>query len=82
MSYQAHVTDVAYCYDGSFAGFLCCVFESYARREIPAEVCPPEEGGSRAGAAGRTGEGLHHNGLSLHGGRQGSDAAALCTALF
>ena len=44
MSYQAHVTDVAYCYDGSFAGFLCCVFESYARREIPAEVCPPEEG--------------------------------------
>ena len=101
MSYQAHVTDVAYCYDGSFAGFLCCVFESYARREIPAEVCPPEEGqlnffgardiptdpqraagGSRAGAAGRTGEGLHHNGLSLHGGRQGSDAAALCTALL
>ena len=44
MSYQAHVTDMAYCYDGSFAGFLCCVFESYARREIPAEVCPPEEG--------------------------------------
>ena len=44
MSYQAYVTDVAYCYDGSFAGFLCCVFESYARREIPAEVCPPEEG--------------------------------------
>ena len=44
MSYQAHVTDVAYCYDGSFAGFLCCVFESYARRRYPAEVCPPEEG--------------------------------------
>ena len=33
----------SYCYDGSFAGFLCCVFESYARKEIPAEVCPPEE---------------------------------------
>ncbi len=44
MSYQAHVTDTAYCYDGSFAGFLCCVFESYARKEIPAEVCPPKEG--------------------------------------
>ena len=44
MSYEAHVTDTAYCYDGSFAGFLCCVFESYARKEIPAEVCPPEEG--------------------------------------
>ena len=43
MSYEAHVTDTAYCYDGSFAGFLCCVFESYARKEIPAEVCPPEE---------------------------------------
>ena len=39
MSYEAHVTDTAYCYDGSFAGFLCCVFESYARKEIPAEVC-------------------------------------------
>ena len=44
MSYEAHVTDVAYCYDGSFAGFLCCIFESYARKEIPAEVCPPDEG--------------------------------------
>ena len=44
MSYTANVTDTAYCYDGSFAGFLCCVFESYTRKEIPAEVCPPEEG--------------------------------------
>ena len=44
MSYEAHVTDVAYCYDGSFAGFLCCIFESYARREIPSEVCPSDEG--------------------------------------
>lgn len=44
MSYTAHVTDVAYCYDGSFAGFLCCIFESYTRKEIPSEVCPPEEG--------------------------------------
>ncbi len=35
MSYQAHVTDVAYCYDGSFAGFLCCVFESYAWQRDP-----------------------------------------------
>lgn len=52
MSYQAYVTDVAYCYDGSFAGFLCCVFESYARREIPAEVCPPEEGQLNFSACG------------------------------
>ncbi len=35
MSYEAHVTDTAYCYDGSFAGFLCCVFESYARTRDP-----------------------------------------------
>lgn len=44
MPYEANVTDVAYRYDGSFAGFLCCVFESYARHEIPSEVCSPEEG--------------------------------------
>ena len=44
MSYQAHVTDTAYHYDGSYAGFLCCIFESFARREIPAAVCPPQEG--------------------------------------
>ena len=30
--------DVVYLYDGGFDGFLCCVFESYARREIPAEI--------------------------------------------
>ena len=53
MSYEAHVTDTAYCYDGSFAGFLCCVFESYARKEIPAEVCPPEEGQLNSSARGR-----------------------------
>lgn len=44
MPYQADVTDLAYCYDGSFQGFLCCIFESYARRELPAAVLPPEEG--------------------------------------
>lgn len=30
--------DIVYRYDGSFEGLLCCVFESYARREIPAEI--------------------------------------------
>lgn len=44
MPYTANVTDTAYCYDGSFPGFLCCIFESYARKEIPAAVLPPEEG--------------------------------------
>lgn len=27
-----------YVYDGSFDGLLCCVFESYAARELPADV--------------------------------------------
>ena len=27
--------DVIYFYDGSFKGFLSCVFESYAHKEIP-----------------------------------------------
>lgn len=44
MPYQAHVSDTAYCYDGSFAGFLCCIFESYTRCEIPSAVLGPMEG--------------------------------------
>lgn len=44
MSYPAYVTDRAYSYDGSFPGFLCCVFESFQNREIPSAVLPPEEG--------------------------------------
>lgn len=31
-------TAIAYSYDGSFDGLLCCVFESYDRREIPADI--------------------------------------------
>lgn len=30
--------DVIYCYDGSFDGLLCCVFESFVRREAPVGV--------------------------------------------
>lgn len=44
MSYQAAVKDVSYCYDGSFQGFLCCVFESFSQKEIPVAVLPPAEG--------------------------------------
>ena len=29
---------VGYAYDGTFEGFLCCVFESFARRETPLEI--------------------------------------------
>lgn len=31
-----------YHYDGSFAGFLCCVFESYDKKELPLDIEPPE----------------------------------------
>jgi hypothetical protein len=33
-------TDMIYCYDGSFDGLLCCVFESYEKGEIPLDVLP------------------------------------------
>lgn len=29
---------IAYCYDGSFDGLLCCVFESYEKNELPMDV--------------------------------------------
>lgn len=32
--------DVIYYYDGSFQGFLSCVFDSYAYKEIPAGIYP------------------------------------------
>lgn len=36
--------DLIYRYDGSFEGFLCCVFESFQRREIPMDIRPEGEG--------------------------------------
>ena len=35
--------DIIYCYDGSFEGFLCCVFDSYANREVPIAICRDED---------------------------------------
>ena len=35
---------VAYSYDGSFSGFLCCVFVSWRRRGIPCAVCRDDAG--------------------------------------
>ncbi|NLM50924.1 MAG: DNA metabolism protein [Clostridiaceae bacterium] len=32
---------LAYKYDGSFGGFLCCVFESYEKKEIPMMIISP-----------------------------------------
>lgn len=36
--------EVIYLYDGSFEGFLCCVFDSYAHKEIPAGFSSGEDG--------------------------------------
>lgn len=30
--------NVIYCYDGTFDGLMCCVFDSYVRREIPSDI--------------------------------------------
>lgn len=35
--------EISYTYDGSFAGFLTCVFEAIARKEEPFEICAEEE---------------------------------------
>ena len=32
---MAYRTDIVYLYDGSFAGLLCCVFESFYEKEMP-----------------------------------------------
>ena len=29
------MNEMIYLYDGSFHGFLCCIFESYAKKESP-----------------------------------------------
>ncbi len=35
-------SDVIYYYDGSFDGLLCCVFESYDKKEIPLDILLPD----------------------------------------
>lgn len=35
-------TNVVYQYDGSFDGLLCCVFESYDKKEIPLDIVLPD----------------------------------------
>lgn len=37
-----HEEDMVYLYDGGFEGFLCCVYESFARHELPFAIWPPE----------------------------------------
>ncbi len=31
--------EVAYEYDGSFCGLMCCIYESYTQKELPAAIC-------------------------------------------
>ena len=35
-------SNLIYQYDGSFDGLLCCVFESYEKNEIPADILSPD----------------------------------------
>lgn len=37
------MNDLVYYYDGSFAGFLSCIFESYANKEVPTAICCDED---------------------------------------
>lgn len=37
MSYR---TNIVYLYDGTYDGFLCCVFESFEKKEIPVAIEP------------------------------------------
>ena len=37
------MTELVYCYDGSFDGFLCCVFDSYANHEVPTAITRDED---------------------------------------
>ena len=39
---RLHDADVVYLYDGSFEGFLCCVYESFAQHELPFAVWTPQ----------------------------------------
>lgn len=36
-------TGIIYRYDGTFAGLLCCIYESYYAHEMPAAIVPPGE---------------------------------------
>ena len=37
------MTDMIYYYDGSFEGFLCCIFDSYANKEVLTAICCDED---------------------------------------
>lgn len=48
-----HGTPFAYLYDGSYAGFLTCIYESYVRKELPVSFSTPEDPASPSIPNGR-----------------------------
>ena len=40
---KLHDANIIYLYDGSFEGFLCCVFESFLQHELPFAVWTPQQ---------------------------------------
>ncbi|MCL2873311.1 MAG: TIGR03915 family putative DNA repair protein [Defluviitaleaceae bacterium] len=40
---SADISDIIYTYDGSFEGFLCCVFESVYSKETPYDILPESD---------------------------------------
>lgn len=38
-----HRTDVVYRYDGTLDGLMCCVFESYEKKEMPVAILGPDD---------------------------------------
>ena len=37
------MTEMVYYYDGSFEGLLCCIFDSYAYKEVPTAIYCDED---------------------------------------
>jgi probable DNA metabolism protein len=59
---------LAYVYDGTLEGLLCAIFDSYARREVPLDVCTPKNLQLRLGQEVHTvGTDLKHA-LRVHDG--------------
>ena len=79
-----HGRDVVYLYDGTFDGLLCCVFESYMRRESPLDILPddsPQLPLCEVHEVVTTRQGAHRVFLSLEA-KLGTQAAELVQAAF
>ena len=37
------MNEMIYTYDGSFEGFLCCIFDSYANKEVLTAITDDED---------------------------------------